>query len=219
MKTRGQLMAQPVAKVARLFLILCAALLAVSCDKGKPLTINGYRLNPPKPASHFTAGVGQEEITPYAGIPLGGHGIGGRIARGTWMPLYARAFYFQDTMGRSVAMVSCDLFAVSAGLRSDVLRRVNQKERLEPAALLLSATHTHHGPANFASSAAYNGFGGPLPDFDSEVFNFLSERIASAIVQAISDAHDHATEEHELAFTPVTRLALFSATERSRLSY
>jgi hypothetical protein len=33
--------------------------------------------------SGFVAGAAPEEINPYPGIPLGGHGPGGRIARGT----------------------------------------------------------------------------------------------------------------------------------------
>ena len=142
--------------------------------------IEGYNLKASQPAQDFIAGSAEEEITPYPGIPLGGHGPGGRIARGTWMPLYARAFYFQDSAGHQAAMVSCELFAVSAGLRSDILRRVNMQERLDPDALILTATHTHHGPANFASAEAYNGFGGSLPNFDKNVFDYLSERISLA---------------------------------------
>jgi neutral ceramidase len=193
------LLPQSIVQIARFLILLSALFLIAACDKGKPLRISGYPLlKPSVPTNHFVAGTGQQEITPYAGIPLGGHGIGGRIARGTWMPLYARAFYFEDTSGRAVAMVSCDLFAVSEGLRAEVLRLVNKQARLEPSALLLSATHTHHGPANFASSAAYNGFGGPLPNFDKNVFDFLAPLIADAIVRAISDAHSHESEEQEL---------------------
>jgi neutral ceramidase len=114
------------------------------------------------------------------------------------MPLYARAFYFEDTKGNAVAMVSCELFAVSAGLRAEILRLVNREERLEPGALILSATHTHHGPANFASAETYNGFAGPLPNFDKKAFDFLSLRISQAIVRAIQDARKHATDDHEL---------------------
>jgi neutral ceramidase len=178
--------------------VVVAAGAAAGCTQGDPLEIAGYRLKPPTAVSGFVAGAAAEEITPYPGIPLGGHGPGGRIARGTWMPIYARAFYFQDRTGHAAAMVSCDLFAVSAGLRAEVLRLVNRETRLEPGALILSATHTHHGPANFASAGAYNGFGGPLPNFDEDVFRFLAHRIARAVVAAIDDAHKHAADDHEL---------------------
>jgi len=180
------------------FVTLCVLLLTASCGKQKPLVIDGYVLKPITPVTQFAAGAAEEEITPYPGVPMGGHGPGGRIARGTWMPLYARAFYFQDTSGHSAAMVSCELFAVSAGLRAEVLRLVNREERLDPDALILSATHTHHGPANFASADAYNGFAGPLPDFDKKVFDFLAKRISHAIVKAIQDAHNHLNVPDEL---------------------
>jgi len=179
-------------------LVLALASFAASCNRGTPLVIEGYHLGPTKPAKHFVAGAGKEEITPYPGIPLGGHGPGGRIARGTWMPLYARAFYFQDDAGHAAALVSCDLFAVSAGLRAKVLYLVNRQVRLAPSELILSATHTHHGPANFASAGIYNGFGGPLPDFDEKVFDFLALRITGAIVQAVKDAYQHAGDDEEL---------------------
>ncbi|HSD48031.1 MAG TPA: neutral/alkaline non-lysosomal ceramidase N-terminal domain-containing protein, partial [Pyrinomonadaceae bacterium] len=153
---------------------------------------------PPSP-TRFMAGAGIEEITPYAGVPLGGHGPGGRIARGTWMPLYARAFYFEDDEGRAVALVSCDLFAIPGALRAEVVRRVNEsKKRLEPGALILSATHTHHGPGNFLSVDAYNAVGSPLPHFDSNIFYFLANHISRAVVAAIDDAQTHAKEDHEL---------------------
>ena len=179
-------------------LALGFVVIVVSCGKSKLLEIKSYNLKPIIPTTRFIAGAGIEEITPYPGIPMGGHGPGGRIARGTWMPLYARAFYFQDTAGHAAAMVSCDLFAVSAGLRAKVLYLVNQEVRLENDALILSATHTHHGPANFSSAAVYNGVAGPLPNFDEKVFDFLALHISRAIICAINDAHEHANEDHEL---------------------
>jgi len=181
------------------FTVLALGLLAatVSCSKGNVLVVESYHVAPPSPTG-FVAGAAAQEITPYPGIPLGGHGPGGRIARGTWMPLYARAFYFENQAGNAAAMVSCDLYGVSAGLRATVLRLVNRKVRLESRALILSATHTHHGPANLASASVYNAVGGPLPNFDKAVFDFIAERISIAIVAAIQDAHAHANESHEL---------------------
>jgi neutral ceramidase len=114
------------------------------------------------------------------------------------MPIHARAFYFQDAAGNGTALVSCELFAVSAGLRAEVLRLVNREVRLEPSALILTATHTHHGPANYASADAYNGFAGPLPNFDKAVFDFLAMRIARAVVKAIEDALAHAADNQEV---------------------
>ena len=63
---------------------------------------------------------------------------------------------------------------------------------------MLAATHTHHGPANFASAEIYNSFAGPLPDFDPELLDFLTAQIAAAIVDSIADAHANSALPHEL---------------------
>jgi neutral ceramidase len=164
------------------------------------IRIPAYHVPPEVQANHFIAGAGETEITPEVGIPMGGHGPGGRIARGYWMRLYARAFYFQDREGHVLAFVSCDLFAMPAGLRSQILEIVNTKESLNPDSLIISATHTHHGPGNFASSELYNSFASPLPNFDRTLFHFLADRIADAVVTAIRDAQSHRDELSDLRF-------------------
>src|SRR5438874_1666313 len=107
--------------------ILLSALLAGSCARPLPLRIPAYSLASGVPTDRFIAGAGKSEITPALGVPMGGHGPGGRVARGYWMRLYARAFYFQDSRNHRLALVSCDLFALPAGLRAEVLRLVNEK--------------------------------------------------------------------------------------------
>jgi Neutral/alkaline non-lysosomal ceramidase, N-terminal len=162
------------------------------------IRIPGYKVSSYPSTQHFIAGAGKAEITPPTGFPMGGHGPGGRIARGYWTRLYARAFYFQDRNNRVMVLVSCDLFAMPAGLRANVLELVNRKESLRPDDLIISATHTHHGPGNFASSELYNGFASPLPHFDQDLFNFLATKISDAIVEAIRDAHSHVNEPFEV---------------------
>ena len=75
----------------------------------------------------------------------------------------------------------------------------------EPEELVLAATHTHHGPANFASAEIYNSFAGPLPNFDPELLDFLADRIAGAIVDSIADARAHAAHPARIALLPGKR--------------
>ena len=165
------------------------------------ISIPAYPLHPPAPAlDRFTAGAGKTEITPPPGFPMGGHGPGGRVARGYWTHLYARSFYFDDGRGHRLALVSAELFAISAGLRAKVLAAVNRRQRLLPEELVLAATHTHHGPANFASAEIYNSFAGPLPHFDPALLDFLAGQIAGSIVDSIADARAHAASFHTLRF-------------------
>jgi neutral ceramidase len=165
------------------------------------INVPAYHLHPASPApGHFTAGAGTREITPPPGFPMGGHGLVGRVARGYWTRLHARSFYFDDGRGHRLALVSAELFAIPAGLHAKVLEAVNRRRRLRPEELVLAATHTHHGPANFASTEIYNRFAGPLPNFSPVLLDFLAAQIAGAIVDSIDDAGAHAGLPHELRF-------------------
>jgi neutral ceramidase len=159
------------------------------------VVVPGYKLNVFTPAPRLRAGVGKVDITPPPGYPTGGHGPAGDIARGYWLRLYARAFFFTDPAGRALVLVSCDLFAMPAGLRELVAQRVattwNARGVLiRPEAILLAATHTHQSPGNFMTSSLYNGFGSVKAGFSRELFEFLAKRIASAIDVAVSDGLD-----------------------------
>lgn len=182
----------------RLGMAVFAALFCAGCGSIK-IPIARYSVPAPHAPGRFLAGAAKVEITPPPGYPLGGHSIGGRIARGYWTRLYARSFVFQDPMGRGLALVSCELFAIPAGLHAEVARLVAAKHHipLAPGALLLAATHTHHGPAGYMSSATYN-WGGPLPGFDSALFHFLAERIAKAVGDAWQDAQNSSGSRHQV---------------------
>ena len=165
------------------------------------ISVPAYTLHPAAPQpGHFSAGAGTREITPPPGFPMGGHGLAGRVARGYWTRLYTRSFYFDDGHGHRLAFVSAELFAIPAGLHAKVLESVNRLQRLQPEELVLAATHTHHGPSNFASAEVYNSFAGPLPDFDPVLLDFLAAQIAGAIVDSIADARANAALPQELRF-------------------
>lgn len=172
----------------RVFYALLAACISTGCGTIK-IPVESYRVPPPQPQGRFLAGVAKIDITPPPGLPLGGHSIGGRMARGYWTHLYARAFYFQDSDGHTLAMVSCELFAIPAGLHASVARLVADRYKipLSPQSIVLAATHTHHGPAGYMSSPVFN-FGGPLPGFSAELFQMLTERLAEVIRGAYQDA-------------------------------
>src|SRR5438552_3801960 len=96
--------------------------------------------------TQFKAGASREEITPPPGFPTGGHGPGGEVARGYWMPLRARAFYI-SAGDRAIVLVSCDLFAVPLGLQAAVWKIVAgdaAPRRVRPGDLILAATPTPH---------------------------------------------------------------------------
>jgi len=166
--------------------------------RGDALVVQGYPIPAGTAPPRFVAGAASLDITPGPGYPTGGHGPAGAVARGSWMRLQARAFFFLDRAGRPLALVSADLFAVPAGLQAEVARRAagelarrDMGIALPPEAVVLAATHAHHGPGNFMTSRIYNRFGSSYPGFDAELFEFLAREITGAIVAAALDARAH----------------------------
>ncbi len=186
------------ANARRMRVAVCALLCCAGCGSIK-IPIAKYSFPAPQAPGRFLAGAAKVEITPPPGYPLGGHSIAGRMARGYWTRLHARAFVFQDAQGRGVALVSCELFAIPAGLHAEVARLVATQHHvpLGPDALILAATHTHHGPAGYMSSATYN-WGGPLPGFDGALFHFLAERVAKVVGEAWQDARNSSASRHQV---------------------
>jgi len=145
-----------------------------------PLAVRGYEARAASDTGTFRVGVGKADITPPPGYPTGGHGPAGTLARGHWGRLEARTFFFQDAEGQRLVLVSVDTFAIPSGLRLEVARRAG----LPPDAVLVAATHTHHGPGNYLTCATYNQFGSAYSGFSHDLFEFLAARIAKAVLTA-----------------------------------
>jgi neutral ceramidase len=144
---------------------------------------------PTAPPRVFCAGAARVDITPMPGYPQGGHSIAGAVGRGYWTRLWAKAIYVQDAQGNALALVSCDLFAVPAGLVDRTAQLLASRPgpdgtRLSRAQLIVAATHTHHGPGNFLSNTLFNELASPQAGFDPDLFEFLARRIADAVAQA-----------------------------------
>src|SRR5580658_401450 len=168
--------------------VLCVGLFLALTGCGHiPIRVPEYTPIPPSASTEFLAGAGKVDITPPPGYPLGGHSIGGQMARGYWSRLYARAFYFQNAAGQRLALISCDLFAIPAGLHAQVAEEL----KLPPEQLIVAATHTHQGPAGYMSSAIFN-FGGLLPGYDEDLANHLRAGIVAAYHLAEANARQAA---------------------------
>ncbi|MFV8755411.1 neutral/alkaline non-lysosomal ceramidase N-terminal domain-containing protein [Nannocystaceae bacterium ST9] len=134
------------------------------------------------------AGAAKVDITPLAGMPLGAHSIEGGTGLARWTRLWARAIYVEDERGEPLVLVACDLWSIPAGLGDAVVERLHAThgiDWLDRRHLLIAATHTHHGPAAFASNRLYNRAAGPAMGFDPELHAFLADALARAIVEAL----------------------------------
>lgn len=135
-------------------------------------------------AGGLAAGLARVDITPPPGIATAGYSLMAEVGKGFRTRLHARAVYIQDSGGRDVALVSCDLLSGSRLLHHRVAELVAPVTGIEANELLLAGTHTHSGPGNYFSSNFYNAFAGGKSGFDPQLFDFLARRIADAVIRA-----------------------------------
>ena len=134
-------------------------------------------------AAPLRAGTARVDVTPPPGPSTFGHGPDARVAEGYWTRLYCRAFVLETDPADRLAVVPCDLHSISTLLHREVAERVRA---IVPASrLLITATHTHAGPAHYFESSAYSGItSSRRPGFDAAMVEFLAARIAAAIESA-----------------------------------
>lgn len=137
----------------------------------------------------FTAGAARADLTPPPGFPLGGFSIASQMSRGAWTPLQARAIYLRDTGCQAVVLVSTDLMIMPNGLAdrvADLLAGDATTRHIGRENMLLTATENHLSPGNYFSSRLYNAFSSHVAGFDPDLFEFLAQRIARAVRQAVA---------------------------------
>jgi neutral ceramidase len=169
---------------------------------------------PLRPTGTWRAGAAKVDLTPMPGFPMGGHSRAGQTARGYWTRLHANAIYLEEPHGRRLALVSCDLWSMPAGLADRVAELVASDDRgrrqapervvLSRDQIVLAATHTHQSPGNFSTASGYNTFASPHTGFDPRLFEFLAQRISAAILTAARAARPAVVT---YAAGQVTRLA------------
>lgn len=132
-------------------------------------------------AGELRLGTAAVKITPPLGIPLAGY-YSPRGSDGVLEDLYAKAMVLDD--GRTtVAMVVCDLITLPRHTVLESRRLVQEKTKIPGACVMLSATHTHTGPALARGSArdALDGGANPL------VKKYTAE-LPGKIAQAVAEA-------------------------------
>jgi neutral ceramidase len=137
-------------------------------------------------SAEFRAGASRVDLTPIPGIAMN-YSMDGKVSRGFWTRLFARAIYLEAPGGDAVVFVSADLPHIPNGLVDRVAELVSKHPEIAHLAreqIVLAATHTHNGPENFFSDAFYNGFPSPRSGFDPNLFDFLAARIVASIREA-----------------------------------
>jgi neutral ceramidase len=134
----------------------------------------------------YRAGFGSVDITCYdPQLNLFGWGQDGHVpSAGVTLPLRARAFVLEDrATRRRLAVVVADLGCISEALRLAVVDAVcGESSGLTAHDLLLTATHTHSGPAGFSTYLLYAL---AAPGVSPRVHAELVAGIVSAVREAL----------------------------------
>jgi len=135
-------------------------------------------------ASSMEAGLARVDITPPPGIAVAGYSAMASKCTGFRNKLHARVAYFRSADGEAVALVQSDLLAGSRLVHHRVAELIAPLVDVPISGLMIAGTHTHSGPGNFFGSNFYNKFASSAKGLDRELYDFLSSRIADAVVEA-----------------------------------
>lgn len=94
------------------------------------------------------AGAAQIDITPPVGRQLSGFALRQQPSVGLLDPLHAKALFMDDGAGHRLLWIHADLIGLDSQFVADFRQRAQKRWSLTGEQVLLSATHTHSGPAS-----------------------------------------------------------------------
>ncbi|HSA09628.1 MAG TPA: neutral/alkaline non-lysosomal ceramidase N-terminal domain-containing protein [Candidatus Paceibacterota bacterium] len=156
-------------------LLAASVILAAAPLVGKEATATSNQS-----AGLWKAGVARSNITPTNSLWMAGYAARTRPAEGKAMDLWLKALALEDAAGHRAVIVSADLLAIRGGLYRRCLPRLKEKFGLEPAQILLTASHTHCGPL---LSNRRGSLDGPAGEYEAE----LEEKIIETAGRALAD--------------------------------
>lgn len=141
----------------------------------------------PLAAAGFEAGVARVSITPPTPFWMSGYAARTRPSEGVEMELWAKALAVRDGRGGAAVVVTTDLIGLPRAISEEVAARVESRFGVKRAALVLSSSHTHCGPAVRKNLAV-------LYDFDEEsrkavdaYGSTLVDRLVEVVGAALAD--------------------------------
>ena len=137
---------------------------------------------------NYLIGVGMADVTgPAYGNPMWGFGKEGQNTQGIHLRLKSRAFIFVDPSSHQrLVFASVDIGSIEHNIVLEVIDRLQARfdDVYSLDNVILSATHTHAGPAGYWHTRTELGLAGSF-------YPLHFERIVSGIVRSISTAHEN----------------------------
>ena len=168
-------------------LLALLSLAMAGCRSYENTLIKIQRLEPFVPARTggcLEAGLARVDITPPPGMAVAGYSAMASTCEGFRNKLHARAVYLRSADGATVALVQCDLLSGSRLIHHRVAELIAPYVDVPVSGLMMAGTHTHSGPGNYFGSNFYNKFAASKKGLDTAFYEFLSHRIADAVIQA-----------------------------------
>jgi hypothetical protein len=119
----------------------------------------------------FRAGAAEVVITPPVGTFLDGYSSRSSGSTGVHDDLHARAIVVDDGKTQA-AIVGCDLIGIDRRLAASVRQIVHEATAIPRAHIMVSATHTHAGPAGLRS------------DMNPELTDITARLVAGGVISA-----------------------------------
>lgn len=170
----------------RLALLALCAMLLTACQA--PRLHYAFANHAPLPvgeqAQALLGAALEVDITPPPGLPKAGFSTWAHYGDGFRTRLKARVFYLRAKGGEPLVLVQSDLLAGSAILHAALSQRLAAVSEIAPQNLVLAANHSHAAPGQYFASDFYNKHASNAAGFDPRWFEFLAQRIETAILQA-----------------------------------
>lgn len=135
----------------------------------------------------WKAGLAKAAITPQAPMWMGGYAGRTGPAQGTFHDLWVRVLALEDSSGRRAVVVSTDTLGVSRIAYENITSQLKSRLGLEPAQVMLNASHTHSGPV--VEQTLFDAY--PLDTAELERIRnytrFLESTVAETVEKAISN--------------------------------
>ena len=100
----------------------------------------------PLSAASWKAGTAKADITPNTPIWMAGYGGRTKPSEGALHPLWAKALALEDAKDNRAVIVSTDTLGITASIYNNLKVRLAKEYKLQPAQIMLNASHTHTGP-------------------------------------------------------------------------
>lgn len=164
-----------------LLLLFCLSALSLAQQPAPPKSVAPYV------AATWKAGAAAVVITPEKDLWLAGYAARKKPAEGKVQDLFAKALALEDEQGGRLVIVTMDLIGVPQSVRHAVADRLEQEQKLPPAALLMNASHTHSGPGMRSPPVTEKDLENPRTRDAYEYTQALQEKLVALVGQALAD--------------------------------